>query len=278
MPDQEKSDYFKALIISLLTLIAYGPTFAWMFERWMEVQTYYSHGFLVPLISSFIVWQRRKNISKLKRNPSNAGWLFFIPGICINILSAIWQVFFTSGFSLILVIIGLILLFLGKDHLKQLLFPTLFLVFMVPLPLYSLSNLSFQLKTHVSQIATVIVNLLGIEATREGSVIKTMHSYLVVEDPCSGVRSLIAMIALGALTANFSRLSKIKRLILALSSVPIAVFANVIRIVVLALVIEMYGAKAATGKFHDIMGFLLFVFAFLGLLLMQEILRSLKSE
>jgi exosortase len=269
----KRDDLIKAIILVVLVLVTYIPTFIWMVDRWTVADTYYSHGFLIPLISAFIVWLKRKELVKLKTQPIHLGWLFFGTGIAIHTLSALLQVYFTSGFSLILVIFGLVLLFLGKEFLRKLLFPILFLVFMIPLPMVAIANLSFRLKLFASQIATFIVNRLGVQAVREGSVIKTLHSYLVVEDPCSGIRSLIALIALGTLMAYFSRLSRNKKIILFLSSIPIAIFTNVIRIVVLTLVSEVYGSKVATGRFHDVMGILVFVFAFLGLTLVSKLLE-----
>lgn len=269
----KKQDLVKLIILLILVIIVYFPTFIWMIERWAAVETYYSHGFLVPLISLYIIWHRRMELNKLKIIPSNSGWLFFIFGILIHMLSALCEVYFTSGFSLILVLAGLVLLSLGKDFLRKLLFPILFLVFMIPLPMVAIANLSFRLKIFVSQIATIIVNKLGIYAVRDGSVIKTMHSYLAVEDPCSGIRSLIALIALGALMAYFSRISRIKKTILFISSIPISLVSNVIRIVALTLVSEIYGAKIATGIFHDIMGMVVFIFSFLGLSFVCKLLE-----
>lgn len=262
--------YIKSIILSILVICVYIPTFIWMMDRWTAAETYYSHGFLVPLISLFIVWQKRQELGKLKVNPLKLGWAVFALGIFIHIISSLWQVYFSSGFSLILVIIGLILIFLGKEFFKKLLFPILFLIFMVPLPLVLISNLSFRLKIIASQISVFIVNKLGIAAIREGSIIKTTHSFLTVEDPCSGIRSLIALIALGAIMAYYSRLTKAKKFILFLSSIPIAILSNVIRIVALTFVSEIYGAKLATGKFHDMMGIFVFVFAFMGLSMMQK--------
>ncbi|MCM8782511.1 MAG: exosortase/archaeosortase family protein, partial [Candidatus Omnitrophica bacterium] len=106
-----------------------------------------------------------------------------------------------------------------------------------------------------------------------GSIIRTLHSYLVVEDPCSGIRSLIALIALGALMAYFIKISKIKRAVLFLSSVPIAIATNIIRIVALTLASEMYGSKFAMGWFHDAMGILVFALAFLGLGMVGKLLE-----
>jgi exosortase len=144
---------------------------------------------------------------------------------------------------------------------------------MIPLPLVAIANLSFKLKIFAAAVSTGIINKLGIPAIREGSIIKTMHSYLMVEDPCSGIRSLISLIALGALMAYFSDISKPKKVILFLSSIPIAIATNIIRIVALSLASEMYGSKLATGLFHTVMGVLVFVFAFLGLMLIGRLLE-----
>lgn len=269
----KKESIIKLSVLSVLTLVAYIPTFIWMIDRWSVKDTYYSHGFLVPFISLFIAWTKRNEIAKLELKPSALGWLFFGSGIFIHALSALWRVYFSSGFSLLLVIIGLILLFFGKKQLKALTFPISFLLFMIPLPMLAIANLSFRLKIFAAKIATRLINYCGVPAIREGSVIRTMHANLVVEDPCSGIRSLIALIALGSLMAYFSNLSKTKKAILFLSSVPIAVGTNVIRIVILSLVSEIYGAKAATGLFHDTMGIVVFVLAFFGLSMVAKLLE-----
>lgn len=268
-----KQDKIKIMVLSLLAIAAYIPTFIWMIERWNAKDTYYSHGFLVPFISGFIVWLKREKLKKLEIKPMNAGWLLFLSGIAIHAVSALLRVYFTSGFSFLLVAAGLILLFFGKKYLRELLFPLLFLIAMIPLPLVAIANVSFALKTFAAQVSTVIINKMGIPAIREGSIIKTLHSYVIVEDICSGIRSLVALISLGALMAYFSPISKIKKAILFSSSVPIAVSSNMIRIVSLTLASEMYGAQFATGWFHDTMGVLVFVFAFLGLSLIGKMLE-----
>jgi exosortase len=268
-----RQDLIKFIFLCLPLAIAYTPTFIWIWDRWTTADTYYSHGPLIPIISCFIVWLKRKQLSCLSVTPSNSGWILFITGVLIGAISAVWQVYFSSGFSFVLVLAGLILLFLGKDFLKRLLFPLLFLFFMVPLPLVAISNLSFRLKILASKISVFLVNRIGLQAIQEGSIVKTKHSYLVVEDPCSGIRSLIALIALGCLMAYFSKLSRSKKIILFVSAIPIAILSNVLRITALTLVSEIYGSKAATGTFHDVMGFLVFVFAFTGLTIVAKVLE-----
>lgn len=269
----KKNDIVKLVVLGILVLIAYLPSLIWMFERWTVTDTYYSHGFLVPIISAFLIWQKREILAKLDFKPSNMGWLFLIPSIIIYLASAILRINFSTALTLIPALIGIVLLFMGKEYLKQILFPILFIIFMIPLPEVAIVNISFQLKIFAAKLSTLIVNQLGIPAIREGSVIKTAHAYLMVEDPCSGIRSLIALIALGTLMAYLSRTTKIKKTILFLSTIPIAVGANIVRIVMLTLASEIYGSKSAMGLFHDIMGFAVFIIAFLALALLSKALE-----
>jgi exosortase len=269
----KKANLMQPLILTALVALAYIPTFAWMIDRWSAADSYYSHGFLVPFVSLFIVWLKRKDLMALKVKPLQWGWLVFGFGVLIYLLSAVLRIYFSSGFSLLFVITGLVLIFFGKKHLQALWFPISFLLFMLPLPMVAIANISFRLKIFASQVSTAFINMLGVPAVREGSVIKTLHSYVVVEDPCSGIRSLIALIALGALMAYFSRLSRPKKIILFLASIPLAVITNIIRIIAVTLASEMYGAKFATGVFHDTMGIMVFVLAFLGMLFVANILE-----
>jgi exosortase len=269
----KKENLVQLSAIAFLVTVTYIPTFGWMYERWTAAETYYSHGFLIPIISVFLVWHKRKELALLSPAPARLGWAFFITGILVHSISALWQVYFSSGYSLIPVIMGLVLLFLGTQFLRKLLFPILFLGFMVPLPLDSIANMSFRLKIFASQLSVLAVNAMGVAAVREGSIIKTAHSYLVVEDPCSGLRSLIALIALGCLMASFCKLSLTKKIIFYILSIPIAVLSNVIRIIALTLVAEVYGSKVATGLFHDTMGVIVFVIAFICLAAVSKILE-----
>lgn len=260
------------MVIGLFVAAAYFPTFVWLWERWTVADTYYSHGPLIPVICLGLVFIKRKVLSGLRPSPFSAGWILFGAGIAIHLVSSLWQVYFSSGFSLLLVVPGLILIFLGREFLKALAFPVCFLAFMLPLPLVIIANVSFKIKIIAAESAIFLVRLMGVAAERDGSIIRTANAVLQVEDPCSGIRSLIALIALGSLMAYFTKLSMGKKIVLLLSSVPIAVAANVIRIAVVTVASEVYGTGFATGKFHDVMGFFVFVFAFVGLVIVSKLL------
>ncbi len=260
----------------VLLLIAYIPILVWMYHRWVHKESYYGHGFLIPIVSLFIIWQRRDVLAKVKISSEIAGLWIAIAGLCIHIVCAVLRIYFISGFSFVFIIYGLVLFFFGKDMARNLTFPIFFLLTMVPLPLVLIGNLTVKLKLFAAQCATFILNHIGFPSIRDGSIIRMPHSYIAVEAPCSGLRSLISLLTLGLLFAYAIRASYSKKAILLLSSIPIAIASNITRIILLATVNDLYGEKIAMGFFHDFSGFLVFAFAFGGLLGVSRILESNK--
>ena len=268
----------KLLIIGLLLCVIYAPTFVWMKYRFLREESYYTHGFLVPLVVVYLVWRKRDELAKLPVCPQKRGLVILIFSLLIHVVAFQWKIFFISGFTMIATLTGLILFIYGKRILKELLFPLFFLIFMIPLPMVLIIHISFHLKIFVSQIAANVVNITGIHVVRKGSEIVLPNTSLMVGSPCSGLRSLISLTALGSLYAYLVDLSKLKKVLLFLASIPLALIANIIRVVTLLLVAYVYGSKVATGKFHDYSGFLIFIFAFLGLKLTESILSWKKKK
>lgn len=266
------SSIIKVALVAILVAFIFWPTFQWMRDRYTEADTYYSHGFLVPLVSLFLIYRRKKELQSIPPS-TNAGGIFLIAfGLFIHLGALLWGINFVCGFSLIIVLFGLFLALWGTEVTKKNTFPLLFLVFMVPLPKVLIITISFKLKIIAAQFATRIINAFGIPALRTGSVVQLPNTALTVGDPCSGLRSLISLLALGALYAYLINLTRTKKIILFLSAIPIAIAANVIRIVILLLVAYVYGAEVATGKFHDFSGIIVFGVALLGLMLVGRIL------
>ncbi|MFH1283028.1 MAG: exosortase/archaeosortase family protein [bacterium] len=260
----------KVTLIALVIGVIYVPTFIWMWGRWFAEESYYSHGILVPFVVIFLVLFKKDDLKEIKPRKNNMGLLMIGMALAIHLASAWTKVYFTSGLSLILLILGLVLYFLGKKYFGKLLYPILFLLFMVPMPLVLIANLSVKLKLFAAQCATILLNKIGIPAMRNGSTIRTMHSYMEVEGPCSGIRSLISLLALGALVAYFMNTKMIKKWLLLALSIPIAICANIFRVTLLTSASEIYGDKFAMGWFHDFSGFLLFFVAFLGLMVAKK--------
>ncbi len=254
-----------------LLLAAYAETFDWMFERWTAPSTYYSHGFLIPLVCLWLVWKERQKLSALPLAPSRWGWAWIVSGLSIHLMSLFLRVHFTSGITLPLVLFGAVLYLFGRAHARQLRLAIVFIFFMIPLPMALIEKMAFQLKMLATDLSVSIASTFGWAESSQGSTIfLPSGETLIVGDVCSGLRSLIALITLGFLFATtISRLSIFRRTLLFALSMPIAIASNVVRLVVLCGLGHWVGAEFAAGPAHYAAGFGIYVVA-LGLMFAAE--------
>lgn len=252
-----------------------------MIARFEEADTYYSHGYLVPLVFAYLIWLKRNDLKNTGAKPLNIGLILFLPALLIHLFAYFFEINFVSGFSLIPILFGLSLYLYGAGITKKVAFAILFLVFMIPLPQVFIISISFKMKMMAAQAATSVINLMGVPAIRDGSIVHLRpDTFLTVGSPCSGLSSLIALTALGALYAYLIKVSTAKKIAIFILSIPIALGANILRIVLLLLVAFAYDAKAASpGTFaHDVLGFLVYVFAIAGLIIAGRVLSWAKKS
>ncbi len=261
------------VLVVLLTAI-YAPTIGWMHERFSAPDSEYSHGFVVPLFTAFLVYQKRGALMAAPRRPSTWGVALLVPGAAIQILAAALRIHFLSGFSILPVLLGLTLLLEGYERTRLLLFPIAFLAFMIPIPLYSLAEISLKLKLFAASSGLAVARLFGVSASQAGSVLSIGREELTVGDACSGIRSLIALTAMGTLVAHLLLRRPLRRLAVALAAIPAAILSNAIRIAVFLIIASSKGVSATTGLVHDATGIGIYVLT-LGLLLgLAHLLRE----
>jgi len=255
-----------AAVTAALLGLAFRPMFAWMYDRWVDGASYYTHGFFVPVVAFYFVWRDRRALLAVRSEGSWLGLALFLAGLAGLILSGFLSVYFTAAFSLILTLWGLCGFLFGRVALRRLLFPAFVLTFMVPLPLETIAGVSLRLKLMASELALRLLDLFGILATNDGSTIylgNAANSTVVVGDACSGLRSLISLLFLGVLFAYLSGLTRPRKAALFLASMPIAILANVARVFILCVVAYYWGSPAIQGWVHDMSGYMIFVVAFL---------------
>ena len=258
-----KNDLWKIAVTVLLLAWVYAPAIWWMVDRWGAKDSYYGHGPLIPLVSGLLLWWRRKELAALPAASSGWGWLWVTLGVVLQALSALSRIYFVSALSFFPLLVGLILLWGGKPLWKEIWFPVLFLLFMVPLPLEVVAQMAFWLKLIAANLSAKLLASFGFPIIQNGSTLYLPHVTVMVEDVCSGLRSLISLVALGVLCAYTMRSTRVRRLLLLAATVPIAISANIFRITVLCFVGELYGTQMVTGLFHDTMGYVAFGIAFL---------------
>ncbi|MFH1563731.1 MAG: exosortase/archaeosortase family protein [Nitrospirota bacterium] len=269
----------KNWIIVVLVILVYLPTFLWMKYKFLGNESNYSHGFLVPVISLFLIWKMKDELKEIPISSLPKGLLLFCVGLLIHLVSRCFLIDFASGFSLIPVIFGLSLYLLGKSITQKLIFPIGFLVFMVPLPDVFTLFLTFHMKMFATYWSTIAINLIGIPAVMEGARINLPNDFLEIGEPCSGIRSLITLLALGSLFAYLSPISFLKKNVLFLLTIPIALLSNIVRIVFLALITYVYGQKTALDEpGHTIAGLLVYIVALAGLVACGKILTWNKEQ
>ncbi len=168
-------------------------------------------------------------------------------------------------------LIGLVLALFGGQVLRIVLFPLVYLMFMVPLPL--VANVSFQLKLAAARMAVGVLDVLGLPAVREGSFIHIPTGTVVVDDVCSGLKYVISLMAFGALYAHISSVGRWQKAVLFLVSIPISFAANVLRVTLMVLIGYFWGTDATQKWYlHGGFGFLLFAVAFILLFVTEALL------
>lgn len=260
-------------IIAGLLFCAYYEAIGHLLQRFEARDSYYSHGYLVPFISAFLVWRKRKELAALQPQGSFWGLALIVIGLLVHIVSYFLKTNFTSYVSCLVVIVGATLFLGGWKVTRVLLFPLFFLIFMIPLPKVIILGISFEMKLLASEISSWFVSMIGIETSVSGSRIFYPGGFLLVGDPCSGLRSLISFLALGTVVVELTSGNIWKKSILFFSVIPIALLSNVVRIVVLTLASYIYGSQIVDGFFHDFMGIMVFVVGFIGLITLMNILK-----
>jgi len=259
-------------VLVLLAAFIYRGTFATLWRVWMDNPSY-SHGALIPPVVGVLVWLQRKALARVEISPSRLGIPLVAFALLVQLAGIRGDVLILQGDSFILLLAGLVLHFMGWPALRLLAFPILYLVFMVPfLPIFE-SQVSFRLKQLAASGAVVVSNALGMLVERDGMSLYLPTGVLRIENACSGMQSLISLLALGALFAHLANGSFVKRALLFLAAVPIALAVNVLRISGLCVVGSATTIETASGFFHDASGFVLFGLGFGLLLLTRRMLR-----
>ena len=237
----------------------------------------YSHGPLVPLTSLALVWLRRRELRAVRWAPDARG-LPLVALACAMLISGMRaDLFALQGYSLIVMLYGLSLVLLGAAATRVLAFPVGYLVFMLTFPPLVMNTLSYALKEITVRLSTHAAEALGVTLQRSGMTLYLEGGVLRMENPCSGLRSLLALLATGAVFAYLQPGGWIRRLLILLAAVPIAMIGNAVRITLLILVGHYVGVKEATGAFHDWTGMLIYAIALAGLLVVRAWLTPRRA-
>ena len=266
--------YIALIFVGILGIFYYN-TFGWLIESWLN-NIYYSHGFLVPLISGYIIWSIRKELAVIEKRQSQAGLMIFTGGILLQGIAVMWTIRFLSGISLVVTISGIILFLYGWEFTNKIMFPIIFLLLMVPLPFVDLVAPPLQTASAIG--TSNAAYLFGIPVQRDGLVLYTTGGAFEVGLPCSGLRSIISLLTIGIIFAFILEGGIIMKSAIIASTIPLAIAGNVLRITSMLAVANMYGQEAAMNYFEGFSNLVLFSIALLGLFLIGRCFGRLKFK
>jgi exosortase len=201
-----------------------------------------------------------------------------IIGLIFLILGVYGADLFTSRVSFVILLTGLIWTFFGGMILRQVIFPVLVLLLAIPFPAIVFNQITFPLQLLASRLASMILPLLGVPVLQEGNVIELPVMKLEVAEACSGIRSLMSLFTLAVFYGYFLERTTWRRIILALASIPIAVAANVARIVGTGLCVQYWDPVKALGFFHEFSGWVMFVISLSCLYLVHRIMKLVAPD
>jgi len=245
------------LATAVLVVVLYAVNFAKLASDWWNDENY-SHGYIVPVVFFWILWQRRNELAISKVVPRPWGLTIVVLAL-LQLAAGTWGAEnFVAHSSLLLLLCGITLYLFGSDVLRQVAFPIGWLLFMIPVPAIILYAITFPLQILASKLALGLLDLLQVPAVREGNVLYLANFTAGVAEACSGIRSLISMLAFAVLIGHLLSMSLRSRWMLEIAAVTIALGMNAARVAGTGLVGNYFGTRWAEGFFHTFSGWLLF--------------------
>lgn len=260
------------LIFSSGLIWASWPTLLGMFERWSR-DPRYSHGYLVPIFAAYLLWHRRAVPTSGPTTSSWWGLALIGAGAGLRLAGARYFVDWFEAVSLLPSLAGIVVLVWGWSGLRWS-WPAIgFLFFMIPLPYRAEFALGAPLQRFATLGSHYVLQTLGLPAVAEGNIILLGDHKIGVVDACNGLGMLHMFIAFAVAVALLAPREPLDRVLIVLSSVPIALAANMARIVVTGFLYETAGGRVADAVYHDLAGWLMMPMA-LGILWAELFLLS----
>jgi exosortase len=263
--------WFAALSLSTLVLILYSPVLISMARQWWDDPNY-GHGFFVPVFAGFVLWSERDRWRVLPFHPNNFGLAIMLLAIGLRIFGMLGAELFTARVSLLVLVCGIVVFLAGGHALRAISFPVGYLLFMIPLPAIVYYQLTLPLQLWASRLGATGLVAVGIHTVREGNLLVLPNCTLNVVEACSGIRSLLSLLAAVVAYGYLAEPNTWKRSVLAVASVPIAIASNGLRLVATGALSYSFGPSVDSGVVHLALGLGFFVLAFLSIMLLHKIL------
>ena len=255
----------------LLLIFLFAPVVSWLVKTW-TVSMYDAHGALAPLLAGGMILTRRRELAALPCASDARGLCLAGAGIMILLTALLMNFNMLGGVALIVTLAGMIWTLCGAAVLRLLAFPLAFLLLMLPLNYPLEVVLGFRLRLLATQVSTLFLSWVGIPVEVQGTVISTSQFSVAIESPCSGLKTLSALLLAGMTQAFFLHKRWWERGVILLLVPPVALLVNAMRNTVIVLIGHYYGESAAMGWLHGFSGVMTFLLAMVILIVFSEVL------
>jgi exosortase A len=264
---------FLSVILLAAFFITYLPVWEGLVSAWSRSDEY-SHGFFIIPLSLFILWKKKNILARITPSPSAWGLAIIITSLLLYILADLAEISTVASFSMLPLLAGVIIYFYGFKILKENIFSLFLLLFMIPVPAQIYSSLTIPLQLIVSKASALMVSAVGVPIYLEGNVILMPGRVLEVVQACSGLRSLISLLALSLILGYFTLKSNWLRSVLFVSGIPVAIVVNIVRVFFMVLAFYYFNLDLTKGSIHTIYGMAIFFLAIIIILIIRGILSA----
>lgn len=260
-----------------MLIFIYQDGLLYMVEMW-DAKEEYGHGYIIPFITLFLIWQKSDKLEFIEFKGAWGGFFLTLLGLFFYYAGELSSIYTVIQYAFVIALFGLILSVTGWKSFKIIIVPLLILLFMIPLPNFFLNNLSSQLQLISSEIGVFFIRLFDISVFLEGNVIDLGVYKLQVVEACSGLNYLFPLMTLAFISAYFFTGAFWKKAVIFLSSIPITIFMNSLRIGIIGVTVEFWGIEMAEGFLHDFEGWAVFMSCIAILVLEMWILASIGKD
>jgi exosortase len=252
--------FLPSAALAAAIVLAYHDAASDLISAWVAIPAY-SHGFLLVPVACWLLWKRRNDLKTLPARPAWLGLVLVAASLLLLLAGRVGAEEFAASLSLLGFLAGGTIFVWGWAHLKRVAFPILLLALAIPLPGPILDPLTFELQMTASRFGETILSSVSVPAFRDGNVIYLATTTLQITEACSGMRSLISLMAFTLVYGHFSEASLGGLSALLVATPPVAVLTNGLRVAGTGIAAHAYGNEAAEGFLHGVSGWLVFVMA-----------------
>jgi exosortase len=265
-----------AAVLCVLMALLYYRVGIKLVSDWINIEDD-SAGLLIPFFVLFLLWDKREKLLATPLAPSWKGLGLVLLGLFVLMVGVFGADLFLSRISFLLLVIGIVWMMLGWPMVRETKFILFVFLLAIPLPVLIMNHITFPLQMRSSELASGLLQLVGVPVLREGNVIQLPAMQLEVAEACSGIRSLMSLFTVAVIYGYFIEKTTTRRVILAAAAIPIAVAANAARIFGTGLCVQYWDPDKAQGFFHEFSGWLIFLVS-LSLLYLVHIAMRLVTK